>query len=125
MSPCFVACTRILSFFSDVLINCPPSFLFLMTFSIKDSCLGKDNKTIFLDSSTAALFWSFGASFIIVPGSTSCSSIVPQHACFYDNLFCLKTSVTMSADNCVGNVSVPLRNLLNSIQCIRDRVRGK
>ncbi|XP_030276122.1 cyclin-D1-binding protein 1 homolog [Sparus aurata] len=29
----------------------------------------------------------------------------------------------MSADNCVGNVSVPLRNLLNSIQCIRDRVR--
>ncbi|XP_032369462.1 cyclin-D1-binding protein 1 homolog [Etheostoma spectabile] len=29
----------------------------------------------------------------------------------------------MSADNCGGNVSVPLRNLLNSIQCIRDRVR--
>ncbi|XP_073324878.1 cyclin-D1-binding protein 1 homolog [Pagrus major] len=29
----------------------------------------------------------------------------------------------MSADNCAGNVSVPLRNLLNSIQCIRDRVR--
>ncbi|KAG7493528.1 hypothetical protein JOB18_010969 [Solea senegalensis] len=29
----------------------------------------------------------------------------------------------MSADNSVGNVSVPLRNLLNSIQCIRDRVR--
>ncbi|KAM8757287.1 cyclin-D1-binding protein 1 homolog [Acanthopagrus schlegelii] len=29
----------------------------------------------------------------------------------------------MSADNCVGDVSVPLRNLLNSIQCIRDRVR--
>ncbi|XP_041802910.1 cyclin-D1-binding protein 1 homolog isoform X2 [Chelmon rostratus] len=29
----------------------------------------------------------------------------------------------MSADNCDGNVSVPLRNLLNSIQCISDRVR--
>ncbi|XP_071329120.1 cyclin-D1-binding protein 1 homolog [Trachinotus anak] len=29
----------------------------------------------------------------------------------------------MSADSCVGNVSVPLRNLLNSIQCVRDRVR--
>ncbi|XP_026202950.1 cyclin-D1-binding protein 1 homolog [Anabas testudineus] len=29
----------------------------------------------------------------------------------------------MSADNCSGNVSVPLRNVLNSIQCIRDRVR--
>ncbi|XP_040890760.1 cyclin-D1-binding protein 1 homolog [Toxotes jaculatrix] len=29
----------------------------------------------------------------------------------------------MSADNCGGNVSVPLRNLLNSVQCIRDRVR--
>ncbi|XP_035517722.1 cyclin-D1-binding protein 1 homolog [Morone saxatilis] len=29
----------------------------------------------------------------------------------------------MSADNCAGNVSVPLRNILNSIQCIRDRVR--
>uniref|UniRef100_A0A3B5A148 Cyclin D1 binding protein 1 n=1 Tax=Stegastes partitus TaxID=144197 RepID=A0A3B5A148_9TELE len=29
----------------------------------------------------------------------------------------------MSADNSGGNVSVPLRNLLNSIQCIRDRVR--
>ncbi|XP_060897328.1 cyclin-D1-binding protein 1 homolog [Labrus mixtus] len=29
----------------------------------------------------------------------------------------------MSADNCVGNVSVPLRNLLNSIRCVRDRVR--
>ncbi|XP_034389672.1 LOW QUALITY PROTEIN: cyclin-D1-binding protein 1 homolog [Cyclopterus lumpus] len=29
----------------------------------------------------------------------------------------------MSADNCGGNVSLPLRNLLNSIQCIRDRVR--
>uniref|UniRef100_UPI0037E9A84E cyclin-D1-binding protein 1 homolog n=1 Tax=Semicossyphus pulcher TaxID=241346 RepID=UPI0037E9A84E len=29
----------------------------------------------------------------------------------------------MSADNCAGNVSVPLRNLLNTIQCIRDRVR--
>ncbi|XP_070814883.1 cyclin-D1-binding protein 1 homolog isoform X1 [Chaetodon trifascialis] len=29
----------------------------------------------------------------------------------------------MSADNRGGNVSVPLRNLLNSIQCIRDRVR--
>lgn len=31
----------------------------------------------------------------------------------------------MSADNCAENVTVPLRNLLNSIQCIRDRVRGK
>ncbi|KAA8593258.1 hypothetical protein FQN60_009374 [Etheostoma spectabile] len=31
----------------------------------------------------------------------------------------------MSADNCGGNVSVPLRNLLNSIQCIRDRVRDQ
>nr|XP_046240949.1 cyclin-D1-binding protein 1 homolog [Scatophagus argus] len=29
----------------------------------------------------------------------------------------------MSADNCGGNVCVPLRNLLNSIQCVRDRVR--
>ncbi|XP_041634289.1 cyclin-D1-binding protein 1 homolog [Cheilinus undulatus] len=29
----------------------------------------------------------------------------------------------MSADNSTGNVSVALRNLLNSIQCIRDRVR--
>uniref|UniRef100_A0A8C4ET45 Cyclin-D1-binding protein 1 homolog n=1 Tax=Dicentrarchus labrax TaxID=13489 RepID=A0A8C4ET45_DICLA len=29
----------------------------------------------------------------------------------------------MSADNCAGNVSVPLRNILNSIQCVRDRVR--
>lgn len=29
----------------------------------------------------------------------------------------------MSADNSGGNVSVPLRNLLNSIQCIRDRAR--
>ncbi|KAI3369697.1 hypothetical protein L3Q82_024533 [Scortum barcoo] len=29
----------------------------------------------------------------------------------------------MSAENCGGNVSVPLRNLLNSIQCVRDRVR--
>ncbi|KAK9529614.1 hypothetical protein VZT92_013694 [Zoarces viviparus] len=29
----------------------------------------------------------------------------------------------MSADNCGENVSLPLRNLLNSIQCIRDRVR--
>ncbi|KAM7005489.1 cyclin-D1-binding protein 1 homolog [Tautogolabrus adspersus] len=29
----------------------------------------------------------------------------------------------MSADNCVGNVSVPLRNLLNSIRCVSDRVR--
>ncbi|KAK5871916.1 hypothetical protein PBY51_012656 [Eleginops maclovinus] len=29
----------------------------------------------------------------------------------------------MSADNSVGNVSVPLRNLLNSIQCMKDRVR--
>ncbi|CAJ1050834.1 cyclin-D1-binding protein 1 homolog [Xyrichtys novacula] len=29
----------------------------------------------------------------------------------------------MSAENCDENVSVPLRNLLNSIQCIRDRVR--
>uniref|UniRef100_A0A3Q3S7B0 Cyclin D-type binding-protein 1 n=1 Tax=Mastacembelus armatus TaxID=205130 RepID=A0A3Q3S7B0_9TELE len=29
----------------------------------------------------------------------------------------------MSADNCGGNASVPLRNLLNSIQCVRDRVR--
>ncbi|XP_041834948.1 cyclin-D1-binding protein 1 homolog isoform X1 [Melanotaenia boesemani] len=29
----------------------------------------------------------------------------------------------MSADNCDGNVSVPLRNVLNSVQCIRDRVR--
>ncbi|XP_071385639.1 cyclin-D1-binding protein 1 homolog [Centroberyx affinis] len=29
----------------------------------------------------------------------------------------------MSADNSSGNVSVPLRNLLNSIQCVRDRVR--
>lgn len=29
----------------------------------------------------------------------------------------------MSADNRSGNVYVPLRNLLNSIQCIRDRVR--
>ncbi|KAF7650185.1 hypothetical protein LDENG_00129710 [Lucifuga dentata] len=29
----------------------------------------------------------------------------------------------MSADNCVGSVSVPLRNLLNSIQCVRDQVR--
>uniref|UniRef100_A0A3P8TKL4 Cyclin D-type binding-protein 1 n=1 Tax=Amphiprion percula TaxID=161767 RepID=A0A3P8TKL4_AMPPE len=31
----------------------------------------------------------------------------------------------MSADNSGGNVSVPLRNLLNSIQCIRDRAKGK
>uniref|UniRef100_A0A3Q1FFP7 Cyclin D-type binding-protein 1 n=1 Tax=Acanthochromis polyacanthus TaxID=80966 RepID=A0A3Q1FFP7_9TELE len=30
----------------------------------------------------------------------------------------------MSADNSGGNVTVPLRNLLNSIQCIRDRARG-
>ncbi|XP_076013106.1 cyclin-D1-binding protein 1 homolog [Genypterus blacodes] len=29
----------------------------------------------------------------------------------------------MSADNSVGNASVPLRSLLNSIQCIRDRIR--
>ncbi|XP_062271975.1 cyclin-D1-binding protein 1 homolog [Scomber scombrus] len=29
----------------------------------------------------------------------------------------------MSADNSEGNVCVPLRNLLNTIQCIRDRVR--
>ncbi|KAM9362189.1 cyclin-D1-binding protein 1 homolog [Symphorus nematophorus] len=29
----------------------------------------------------------------------------------------------MSADNSAENVSVPLRNLLNSVQCIRDRVR--
>ncbi|XP_034534296.1 cyclin-D1-binding protein 1 homolog [Notolabrus celidotus] len=29
----------------------------------------------------------------------------------------------MSADNSVVNFTVPLRNLLNSIQCIRDRVR--
>ncbi|XP_029908060.1 cyclin-D1-binding protein 1 homolog [Myripristis murdjan] len=29
----------------------------------------------------------------------------------------------MSADNSAENVSVPLRNLLNSIQCVRDRVR--
>ncbi|KAM7421912.1 hypothetical protein PAMA_010133 [Pampus argenteus] len=29
----------------------------------------------------------------------------------------------MSADNSEGNVSVPLRNLLNSTQCVRDRVR--
>ncbi|XP_018533751.1 cyclin-D1-binding protein 1 homolog [Lates calcarifer] len=29
----------------------------------------------------------------------------------------------MSADNSGGDVSVPLRNVLNSIQCIRDRVR--
>uniref|UniRef100_A0A3Q3XK88 Cyclin D-type binding-protein 1 n=1 Tax=Mola mola TaxID=94237 RepID=A0A3Q3XK88_MOLML len=29
----------------------------------------------------------------------------------------------MSAENCGGNVSMPLRNLLNSIQCIRERVR--
>ncbi|KAM9860261.1 cyclin-D1-binding protein 1 homolog [Aulostomus maculatus] len=29
----------------------------------------------------------------------------------------------MSGDSSGGNVSVPLRNLLNSIQCIRDRVR--
>ncbi|XP_037535865.1 cyclin-D1-binding protein 1 homolog [Nematolebias whitei] len=29
----------------------------------------------------------------------------------------------MSADNSDGNVSVPLRNVLNSVQCIRDRVR--
>ncbi|XP_017284738.1 cyclin-D1-binding protein 1 homolog [Kryptolebias marmoratus] len=29
----------------------------------------------------------------------------------------------MSADNSDGNLSVPLRNVLNSIQCIRDRVR--
>ncbi|KAM7401599.1 hypothetical protein PAMP_016903 [Pampus punctatissimus] len=29
----------------------------------------------------------------------------------------------MSADNSEGNVSVSLRNLLNSIQCVRDRVR--
>ncbi|XP_056241325.1 cyclin-D1-binding protein 1 homolog [Seriola aureovittata] len=29
----------------------------------------------------------------------------------------------MAADNCAGNVSLPLRNLLNSIHCVRDRVR--
>ncbi|KAM4588637.1 cyclin-D1-binding protein 1 homolog [Odontesthes bonariensis] len=29
----------------------------------------------------------------------------------------------MSVDNCDGSLSVPLRNVLNSIQCIRDRVR--
>ncbi|XP_042263467.1 cyclin-D1-binding protein 1 homolog [Thunnus maccoyii] len=29
----------------------------------------------------------------------------------------------MSADNSGGNVSVPLRNLLNSVQCVKDRVR--
>ncbi|XP_043978859.1 cyclin-D1-binding protein 1 homolog isoform X2 [Gambusia affinis] len=29
----------------------------------------------------------------------------------------------MSAENCDGTLSVPLRNVLNSIQCIRDRVR--
>ncbi|XP_068451959.1 cyclin-D1-binding protein 1 homolog [Clinocottus analis] len=34
-----------------------------------------------------------------------------------------QTFVVMSADNCGGNVSLPLRNLLNSIQSIRDRVR--
>ncbi|KAL7407103.1 hypothetical protein ABVT39_002982 [Epinephelus coioides] len=31
----------------------------------------------------------------------------------------------MSADNSGGNVSVPLRNLLNSIQCVRDWVRDQ
>ncbi|TNN31765.1 Cyclin-D1-binding protein 1 [Liparis tanakae] len=31
----------------------------------------------------------------------------------------------MSADHSGGDVSVPLRNLLNSIQCIRDRVRDQ
>uniref|UniRef100_A0A3B3VDN7 Cyclin D-type binding-protein 1 n=1 Tax=Poecilia latipinna TaxID=48699 RepID=A0A3B3VDN7_9TELE len=31
----------------------------------------------------------------------------------------------MSAENCDGTLSVPLRNVSNSIQCIRDRVRGK
>ncbi|XP_061584353.1 cyclin-D1-binding protein 1 homolog [Cololabis saira] len=29
----------------------------------------------------------------------------------------------MSAGNCDGNVALPLRNVLNSLQCIRDRVR--
>ncbi|XP_074529374.1 cyclin-D1-binding protein 1 homolog [Halichoeres trimaculatus] len=29
----------------------------------------------------------------------------------------------MSSEDCSGNVTAPLRNLLNSIQCIRDRVR--
>ncbi|XP_022614429.1 cyclin-D1-binding protein 1 [Seriola dumerili] len=29
----------------------------------------------------------------------------------------------MAADNCAGNVSLSLRNLLNSIHCVRDRVR--
>ncbi|KAM4741575.1 cyclin-D1-binding protein 1 homolog [Anableps anableps] len=29
----------------------------------------------------------------------------------------------MSAENCDGTLSVPLRNVLNSIQCIKDRVR--
>uniref|UniRef100_A0A3B3WQ81 Cyclin-D1-binding protein 1-like N-terminal domain-containing protein n=1 Tax=Poecilia mexicana TaxID=48701 RepID=A0A3B3WQ81_9TELE len=29
----------------------------------------------------------------------------------------------MSAENCDGTLSVPLRNVSNSIQCIRDRVR--
>ncbi|KAF0035592.1 hypothetical protein F2P81_013350 [Scophthalmus maximus] len=31
----------------------------------------------------------------------------------------------MSADNRVGDVSVSLRNLLNSVQCVRDRVRDQ
>lgn len=30
----------------------------------------------------------------------------------------------MSADNSCADVSVPLRNLLNSVQCVRDRVKG-
>ncbi|XP_028302735.1 cyclin-D1-binding protein 1 homolog [Gouania willdenowi] len=31
----------------------------------------------------------------------------------------------MSAGSCEENVSIPLRNLLNSVQCIRDRVRDE
>lgn len=66
-------------------------------------------------------FPRFGASFIIVPGSASgpfCSSTTRVYLLRSEN-------GNMSADNCDGNVSVPLRNLLNSIQCISDRVRGK
>ncbi|KAF1391112.1 hypothetical protein PFLUV_G00038500 [Perca fluviatilis] len=63
-----------------------------------------------------------GASLIIVPGSTT-SCCLLFHNTRVHQAVKTRNLGDMSADNCGGNVSVPLRNLLNSIQCIRDRVR--
>lgn len=67
-----------------------------------------------------------GASVIIVPGQTSILSIVPQHmrSCFrYVNI--TETGPTVPLTMSAENISLPLRNVLNSIRLVRDGVLGK